>query len=455
VLNVAARHDEALALLESAAAATAAGAESDAYGQTLAAIGMTHAARGTPEAAIQRLEDALATLDGSVHAVTLGGLALALAHAYHAGGRYADSLARAERAIQLVEPSLDDPSALRLRAQAAVRRAAALERLGRTEEARTVLEAAMPRVEAAGDLDNLARAVNNLAYGAQLAGDFPAQQRHQRQALEIAERLGDPARVAVFRAALGQAAFFTNDWNLPESLQMAQEGYRELKELGASWHTAYAAFYLGWILFFLCRLEEARLLLEEAVTLAGNDRQVLRAAQAVLSYADLIQGRPAAAVARLEPLVPADESTDDLDSTLVCAALAHRLAASGERDRAIALGERAVRRARAAGYPLYLLEALFGRGTAAVELGCWERAEADLTEALALARRLGYAAREAGLLGYLARLEAERGNPAAARHLFAGARALCVRLGGEEVTRYLDLMVEQAGLNGAHRSMMG
>jgi tetratricopeptide (TPR) repeat protein len=271
-------------------------------------------------------------------------------------------------------------------------------------------------------------------------GDFAAQQRYQRQALEIAERLGDPARIAVFRAALGQAAFFTNDWNLPESLALAEQGYRELKELGASWHVPYAAFYLGWILFSLCRLEEARPLLEEAVALAGNDRQVLCVTQALLSYADFIEGEPAAAAARLEPLVAAGETADDLDATLVCAALAHRLAALGERGRAMALGERAVRHARAAGYPLYILEALFGRGIAAIELGCWERAEADLTEALALARDMGYAAREAALLAYRARLEAARGNCVAARRLFAEARALCVRLGGQGAAHYTDLL---------------
>jgi DNA-binding SARP family transcriptional activator/predicted ATPase len=447
VLNLTARHDEALEILEAAAAAHEAATQRDDLGRVLAAIGLTHAARGTPEAAIGRLQSALSALDGLVSPVTLAGMAMSLGHVFYACARYADSLAAAERAETLSRPHIAEVEARRIHAQAEVRRAAALNVCGRGDEAKRVLEAAMPEVEASGDLDNLIRAVNNLGTGAQLAGDFEAHQRYQQQALEIAERLGDPARIAVYRAALGQAPLFTNDWKMPESLALAAEGYRELKALGASWHMAYAALYLGWILLWLGRWEEARPMLEESITLAGSDRQVVIAAQALLADTDLLEDRPEAVRARMEPLLPAAEADDDLDTTLVSGRLARALVRLGERAQARMLADRAVRVARRMGHPLYLADVLMSRGAVSIEDCNITRAEADLSEALALARGMGYGMFEAVALLFLGRLEAVRGNRAASERLVAESRALTVRLGGEDAARGIDItvrMIEQA-----------
>jgi tetratricopeptide (TPR) repeat protein len=404
----------------------------------VAAIGLTHAAQGTPEAAIGRLEEALCSLDGVVQPVTLAGIAIALAHVFYACGRYARSLAAAERAGGLSLPCVANPEGRRIHAQAEVRRAAALNMCGHRVEAQRVLEAALPEVEASGDLDNLIRALNNLGTAAQQEGDFAAHQRHQRQALEIAERLGDPARIAVYRAALGQAALFTRDWGMPESLTLAEEGYRELKALGQSWHTAYAALYLGWILLWLGRWEEARPVLEESVALAGQDRQALIITQVLLSDIELLEGQAETARGRLEPLLAANEEEDDLDGTLVCANLARVLSRLGERERALMLADRAVRRARRMGHPLYVLETLLARGNVGIECGAWSSAESDLCEALTLARRIGHGAREAASLFFLGQVKAARGDVHAAERLFAASRGQMVRLGGEGAARGID-----------------
>ena len=144
--------------------------------------------------------------------------------------------------------------------------------------------------------------------------------------------------------------------------------------------------------------EESSRYLEECIATArqSGDLQALRLAQATLAERDLLQRRPAAAYARLAPLLDrpglAEWQVTELLPVLAWAHLAHL--ELGKVEQAADVASRAVGRARAQGNRLSLVEALREQGLVALRQERWddavqvqaEAASARATDALPLRR---------------------------------------------------------------------
>jgi tetratricopeptide (TPR) repeat protein len=149
--------------------------------------------------------------------------------------------------------------------------------------------------------------------------------------------------------------------------------------------------------------EESSRYLEECIATArqSGDLQALRLAQATLAERDLLQRRPAAAYARLAPLLDrpglAEWQVTELLPVLAWAHLAHL--ELGEAEQAADVASRAVGRARAQGDRLSLVEALRVQGLVALRQERWDDAVQVQEEAAsARERRMRYPYGEARVL---------------------------------------------------------
>jgi tetratricopeptide (TPR) repeat protein len=145
--------------------------------------------------------------------------------------------------------------------------------------------------------------------------------------------------------------------------------------------------------------EEATLCLEESIALAEKIPypEAVRSSQGVLAEQELLQGEPAAALARLEPLV---EGSDPEEPGVV-RLLPHLgwacldLGAGARAEEVLLEG---IERARAQGHRLALVELLRVHGMALARQRRWDEAERAFQEAVSVARSVRYPYAEARAL---------------------------------------------------------
>jgi tetratricopeptide (TPR) repeat protein len=187
--------------------------------------------------------------------------------------------------------------------------------------------------------------------------------------------------------------------------------------------------------------EAAASYLEEVSAAAARrrDLQALREAAALLAELDVLQGRAAAAMARLAPLL---DRADPLESgvTGILPVLAWTCLELGDMQHAAEVMAQALARMRPATMWVELVDALRVHALVVCRQEDWGGAAQALEEGISLARGMPYPYAEGRLLHVQGQLHLQRGEPEVARAVLEAALAIFRRLGA----RHDVEQVEQA-----------
>ncbi len=436
VLHMAGRYDEAISFLENAIDVYGREQELNAAGRATATLGMVHRFRGTPEEGIGRVQPMIDLLAQAGPSPALASLHIALAHLFFLMGKYREQMAAAERGAHIAATIGDD----RLLGEAEMRRGTALDNLGDPEESRRVMEAALPLVEAGGDLLTLFITLNNLGFTLERLGRMDQARLYAERALEVTEQIGNPDRICFALGNLGGLLTMVGDWRgAHEALERAMALAGKIGRLAPD--VATPLYYLGQLSLWEGDWEAASRHLREALALTEEmgDRQVREIAQALLADLDVLEGRPHQAVARLEPLIVREGAElAELLPALTRAGLAVRDDAHIRR--AAEAAEKAVMVTR--NHPGLLPDALCVQGMVFTVQGRLDDSHHVLTEGLARARSLPYPYIEARILVQLARLCKQRKEPDQERGRLAEALAIFRRLGAKKDVQQTERVLE-------------
>jgi tetratricopeptide (TPR) repeat protein len=370
-----------------------------------------------------RLLAVLETVEPRGPSPALAGLHLALGHLLYFSGRIDEALVITERLVELARTLGDE----QLLVSAEVARGNGLRMMGRIEEALPVMEGAIRLAEVRGSPFTLIGALDNMAWVSMARGEFDLATRHNARALALAERLHHPVMVATMTCTRGAVAFLLGAWDQARvDLERAAATGREIGE-GRGF--VYPLAELGRLCLAVGEWETAARFLEECLTLAerSGDIHGLRTVQGALAELDLREGRPAAAYARLVPLLDRP-SLEEWQVTELLPLLAWAHLALGEVALAVDVATRAVRRGRAQTHRLALVEALRVQGMVLQKQECCSQAEDALTEALALARSLRLPYAEARVLQVYGAVSAAKQEPDRALEQLRVALAIFGRL---------------------------
>jgi tetratricopeptide (TPR) repeat protein len=164
----------------------------------------------------------------------------------------------------------------------------------------------------------------------------------------------------------------------------------------------------------------------------SGDLQALRICHGLLAAIDIGMERPAAARARLLPLLDRPGLQEADVTEYVLPNLAWACLELGEVAQAHDLALQAVQRARAEGNLPGLADNLRIQALVAIRQGCWEEARQALDEGLPLARSMPYPYAEARLLHVYGQLLATAGERGLAQERLEAALALFRRLGARK-----------------------
>jgi tetratricopeptide (TPR) repeat protein/transcriptional regulator with XRE-family HTH domain len=421
------RYAEALAVLEGAADAYRVAGDLDRLGQVMGLIGLIHIDQGTFGEATERLLALLAPLRAGGTRRGLAAVCLALSDLLAHAGRAEEALEVTQTAVEIAE-ALGDGA---MRADGLMRRCCVLGYLERPAEALADAEQAMRGAEAAGDFVTLFWARQEAIQIHGWGGDLARWREESKQHLAEAERFGDPVLIIAALHERAILAEIAGDWG-----QARQDRERTLATMhqmgGQTWLLAPSLVLLG----RLCLKEGdhtvARRFLAESEALGTQISSPATACelQGVLAHCDLLDGQPAAALARLVPDPPIHYSISQLTQfatylVLRAWALLETVAlAQAERE-----AKRAVARERALNNRISLVEGLWVQARVALRRESEGEAARALGEALSLARGMPYPHGEARLLQVQAELHTRRGESGHAREHLEEALAIYRRLG--------------------------
>lgn len=316
-LMSAARYDEALDTLLSAATIYRARGDNERLLHTLARIGETHALRGTPDEGIATLARGDIMRMGTTSLEARAATEVALAWLVNCTGRYADALPVALRAMELAGSTAH----IDLQIQAALRYGHLLLMLGKLERGMRVVRDVLPLAEAAGDLRSLRLAHNSLGWAHELRGELAHDWTHTEHAYRVALDLGDPSVIAFMASNHGGPAFNAGDW--ASARADFERGLDLSRDAGDSWASPWPMVLLGQL--DLIQGDDAhgeqRLLEGSAQAKRHGDLQGQRWVQGALAERDLLRGDPLAASQRLAPLIN-QERPQDVDEYVLLPLLA-------------------------------------------------------------------------------------------------------------------------------------
>jgi class 3 adenylate cyclase/tetratricopeptide (TPR) repeat protein len=338
--------------------------------------------------------------------------------------RHDEMLAAAERAVELAR-SLGDEHVL---AHALGRLGMALGLLGRGEEARRVLEEAIPVLEREGDLTQLARAYDNLSGVYENRGDLAAAIRYRRLAGDVGEQLGDPQRTAFETSALGQLLIDDGAW---EEARATLE--RALAAAGRSESPSSAAEavdFLGWLSLLEGKLEEAAQHTERLIDLAEISDEPITGlcAQWLLLQRDLLEGRTDLAVTRYDA-ADVEAKVWPFLRVPFLAPLAEAHLELGQEELAEELLASSFAQLRGPNMRALLVYPLRARAKLLTRQRRWEEATDVLEELLTLSRSVPYPYHEALALYEYGIMNVQRGEPQQARGRLEEALMIFQRLG--------------------------
>jgi tetratricopeptide (TPR) repeat protein len=295
------------------------------------------------------------------------------------------------------------------------------------EEALRLGEATQGELGSPSDMDLL----QHTAMASLERGRFAEGLRYMERALDISERLGDPRLIAWMLIRCSDVRLRTGDWERART-DTARAASID-RQLGLSSRST-------WVVAFLATLHhaggaehEAIRDFEEAIAMAerSRDQQILRYCHGNLAEIEIGQGRPAAACARLHPLLE-HPGLERQHAVFVLPRLAQAYLELGETSRASELIGQAVEFVRATSDVLSLAEVLWVQALVATRQEHWEEAESALEESLRLTRSLPYPYLEARTLQVFSRLHLQREDPRQAREKLEAALAIFRRLGARK-----------------------
>ena len=434
-----ARYDEALLPLERAIEVYRVEGDLEGEVRALAQIGRIHLWRGTSQEGLTRLLPLLERLPKTSASRGAASFYVALAYLYWGVDQYNKQLAAAEQAASLAR-ALDDDARL---TTALERRAAALLRLGRLEEAHRVLtEEVIPTGEATGNLWTFINALHDLIRVYDYLGDYQRARACVQQAIELAERVGDPVALTFQLYERGLNAYAFGEW------KSARADFERAATLVRSTGQFFSATYPPHGLGLLClaegREEEAAHYLQGALTLAQQNHDLLALCwvKATLAEWDLLSGRPKAARGRLAPLL-VEPGLMVSHSREALALLAWTYLELGEADQAQALLEQVLDTTRQAQMGPTLVLALRVQALIWSKQEQWREAEHCLQEALTLCRGMASPYAEAKTLYTAGLVSHMKGDLKPARQRFEEALVICARLGERLYAQHMEQLLGQ------------
>jgi predicted ATPase len=440
VLYMLARREEELEVLARAAALYARLEDLEGEGRIGARTGQAYHMLHRYHEGIDAVQRILMQFEGRPPSPALFQLNEALVGLLWNTGHHDEALAAADRALAVATALRDDRSV----AQAQGRRGLALYSLGRLDEALEAYDIAIPLSEKAADLDTLGRALNNAAIAWARRGDTDRYVELELRVLENARRAGTPSGVVLALTHLGHGARLCGDFQswrryLAEALQIARRS--SISEL------AWVEIRPAYDLFLQGREEEARAWLEALATESerSGNADVFGEAQVRLAEMDRVADNTDAALERLQPLLD-DPRLPDQDRIwyLVDLAETHLWKRTEEdtrsaRDVLARLPPTGAHRAH--------------ERTAGLVVSAWitarddNRAEADrlIAEALSFVRSLKYVWLEAYALDRYGMMLAELGDTDEAREQLSEAIALYRRMGVPPYVRWTEERMKELG----------
>lgn len=382
-----------------------------------------------PGEGVRRITALLDRLVGQEPSKPLASLYASLALNLGIAGRYPETVEAAQRAAESAR-TLGD---MRTLIRAETTRAPALGLMGRLGEARRMSEEMIPIAEAANDYFGLLSAVHYLGVMCLAEGDFPAALGHYDRALKLAERLGAQSRVSGAMANLAEVWFHLGEWRRARELA---ERALEIMRAASSGRTASYFQYanvlrqVAMIRAALGEWENARPYLEESIALAEQlpYPEALRASQRLWAEHEMASGAPAAALARLQPLVTGVDG-GELGVMRLLPILAEAQAAVGDSTAAEHILADAVAQARAQGHRLALVDLLRAHGVVLAQQERVEEAVRVFEEAVNLARIMTYPYAEGRVLYAMGCLHSAVGERQAACERLQEALVIFRRLG--------------------------
>jgi len=424
VLKIVGRYDEGLEMLERGARIRRAANDLEGEGRVVAQVGLLLYQRGSAETGIRRLQPLVEVREqqGSSHSLAL--LYAALVRLFNLKGRESDQFRATERLLELARGLTDD----RLLAEAELHRGVSLMHFGRYEDAVQLLESAVSRAESVGNLHTLSDALNFASLAYHGLRNLDRCLLYRVRAVEVAERLGDPAEISYRAVEAAHVTFLVGDWERSQMYaEQAVASALNLDDLRALLHPLCT---LGELCVYTGAWEEASHYLQDSITIAERLRRLddLRDIQAVLAERELLQGNRDGALSRLRPLLTAPDWAEHLNLLLSLGAA--RLA-TGDLDGADDVAMKAIAEVTRQRLPVGLVDALRIQGAIAAQRHKWEDAESRLQRAVDLARDITYPWGEARALYEYGLAFAAKGEAHRAREQLEAASAIFQRLGAE------------------------
>jgi tetratricopeptide (TPR) repeat protein/transcriptional regulator with XRE-family HTH domain len=439
-LNSRGRYDAAIAVLQQAQEAFQVAADQDGRARVLAQLGRAHTLRGTFQEGIALLQRE-ALNPASLTPETRPTLPAALMFLYVRMRRYREALAAAEEAARYAREAHDTKTFL----LAEVQRGYALGKLGRLEDAVSVLDEALRHAEQSeSNLESTYHALNNLSVTHTYLGHYEQALIYAERALATAVRLGDATYVMQMHNNAGSSTFLLGAW--AKARTYLEHAVNLAREIDPSIATPYPIVNLG----ILCRAEGQTVLatryFSEGLALVEHtrDMRLVQWIQQELAEGDLLAGNPAAARERLEPFQVQSEH-GAADALEFLPYLAWSYSELGDLDRAQSLAAQGVQRARAAEMRPALVDALRIAAMIAAGQGRWVAAKRALVEALKIARALPSPYAEAKVLYTYGLLYKHKGEPQQAHERLDSAVALCASLGERLYAEHIERALAELG----------
>lgn len=435
VLSLMGRYEESLAVLRPLEVGYRAVGDLVGLARVTTLMGRVHGWHGTANEGIATIEPLLGlTMDGGDR--ELAALHIELARLYFFSGRYQDQLRTVERGIALAQRSGDR----RLEAEGEIRRGVALDKFGRHAESIAVTRSVIPLIEGTGDVDTLIRALHNLAWTQKVVGELRAARANQERALALSRQTcADAAGTAFEEVAAGDILFLMGRW--VEARECLSRAAALVAELPNTWFTVYPTILRGRMAVAQGKSDEVRESLAACIETARErgDLQAARLAAPVFAEAEIAGGSPENAARTLRPLL--DPPGCESDGVPLLPALAHACLQLNDLTAAGEAAREAVRRSRAEGSRLYLVDALRILGMVAATEGACDAAEEALTEALQVARDIGYPYAEARAAAGRGAIAQGRGQRDVAQRYLTEAATIFAQLG-------VDAAVDEVGACG-------